>query len=83
MTCKRGQSLLALSRIDEAYRDFTRATEIDPRLSDAYCGRAEVWRRRGSKADARRNLEVALAVAPRRWDRRRAVEAELRALKTG
>jgi tetratricopeptide (TPR) repeat protein len=74
---KRGQVLMALHRPDEAYREFTRATEIDPACVEAFCGRADVWRLRGDRAGVRRNLEAALKVAPRRWARRKAVQAEL------
>jgi tetratricopeptide (TPR) repeat protein len=73
-----GFALLSLGRLDEAYRRFTRAVELDATCADAYWGRAEVWRRRGSRPDMRRNLEAALAAAPRRWPRRRSVECELR-----
>jgi tetratricopeptide (TPR) repeat protein len=75
---KRGQALLALRRADEAYREFTRTTELDPSCAEGFYGRAEVWRLRGDPHGVRRNLEAALQVAPRRWPRRKAVQAELR-----
>ena len=75
---ERGKALLTLVRADEAYRDFTRVLELDPKNAEAYLGRAEVWRRRGDAAGLRRNLEAALAVAPRGWPKRQAVDSELR-----
>jgi tetratricopeptide (TPR) repeat protein len=74
---KRAAALLSLRRDDEAYRDYTRVLELDPKDAEAYLGRAEVWRRRGDAAGVRRNLEAALGVAPRGWAKRRAVEAQV------
>jgi len=78
---KRGQALLAMRRADEAYREFTRAAELDPACADAFMGRADVWRLRGDSAGVRRNLEAALKVATRRWPRRAAAQAELNAYR--
>ena len=79
---RRGLALMSLLRDDEAYRDFTRALQLDPAFADAFCGRADVWRRRGDAAGVRRNLEAALSAAPRKWEKRRGVKAELRAISS-
>ena len=78
VVARRAAALLSLLRADEAYRDFSQVLELDPRNAEAYVGRADVWRLRGDQAGVRRNLEAALAAAPRGWSRREAVEAELR-----
>ncbi|MBI4613948.1 MAG: tetratricopeptide repeat protein [Planctomycetes bacterium] len=67
--------------LDGTLADQTRALEIDPGLPEAYAERATIHAERGDTAATAADLRQALAVAPRGWVHRPAVEAVLRQIE--
>jgi tetratricopeptide (TPR) repeat protein len=53
-----GMKLLKKGRIDDAFRDFNRAKELDPKFSGAYVGLGLVWGHRGDFKKAMNNMAL-------------------------
>lgn len=66
---------LSVLRDEEALFHFTRALELDPRLSDAACGRARALQRQGHLAEAEAAFEKALQIDPENDEAHRALLA--------
>lgn len=68
-------SALSVLRDEEALFHFTRALELDPRLSDAACGRARVLQRQGHLKEAEDAYFRALEIDPACAEAQRAIPA--------
>lgn len=67
-------SSLSVLKDEEALFHFTRALELDPRLSDAACGRARVLQRQGHLKEAQEAYARALAIDPTCGEALRAIQ---------
>mgnify|MGYP001072467339 CR=1 FL=1 len=56
--------MAATNRIEDALLNFTRATQIDPRLGGAYHSRAKLYFERGEIEAAIEDLSAAISVEP-------------------
>ena len=66
---------MAVLKNEEALFHFTRALELDPRLSDAACGRGRALQRLGHFAEAEKALSHALEVDPENAEAQRSLVA--------
>jgi tetratricopeptide (TPR) repeat protein len=75
---------LSVLKDEEALFHFTRALELDPRLSDAACGRGRALERQGHFDEAQSAYEKALDIDPENGEAQRALIAiRSRSLITG
>jgi len=57
---KNGNTLLKAGKIDDAFREFDRAKELDPNYSPAYVGLSLVYGLKGDDATSATNLKKAV-----------------------
>jgi tetratricopeptide (TPR) repeat protein len=57
---KNGNTLLKAGKIDDAFREFSRANELDPNYSPAYVGLSLVYGLRGDDASSAMYLKKAI-----------------------